>query len=70
MNVGRSLRVALAKNDRRLNWVAEQLSISQTQVGRFANSKSATGTTIAKLSALFGMKASEFIALGETEEVE
>lgn len=65
MNVGKSLRVALAKSGMNQKQLAEKLSMRQTSLSQLAAQTSCTGATLEKLSGAFGMKASEFVALGE-----
>lgn len=65
MNVGKSIRVALAKKGMTHKQLAEQLGMRQTSLSQLAAQTSCTGATIEKLANAFEMKASEFVALGE-----
>ena len=65
MNVGKSIKMALVKADKKQTWLAKQLGISSRQVNKVANSESASGKTIEKMAWVFGMKVSDFLALGE-----
>jgi hypothetical protein len=65
MDIGKSTKRALLDKGKTVTWLATQLECSRNQASLFANSKRANGTTIERLSAVFEMKASEFIALGE-----
>lgn len=65
MDVGKSIRVALAKKGMSQKQLAEQLGMLPTSLSQLAAQKSCTGSTLNKLAAAFGMKASEFVALGE-----
>lgn len=65
MNVGKSIKMALVKVDKKQTWLAEQLGISSRQVNKVANAESASGKTIEKMADVFGMKVSDFLALGE-----
>lgn len=65
MNIGKSIRVALAMHEKDMNWLAQQMDCSGAHVRKLSNQESATGATIKKLAAVFGMPASQFIALGE-----
>jgi DNA-binding Xre family transcriptional regulator len=65
MNVGRSLRVALAKKDMNQKDLAEKLDVSGAYVNKLANSKSAGMGAVQKLSEFFDMQVSEFLKLGE-----
>lgn len=65
MNVGKSIKMALVKADKKQTWLAKQLGISSRQVNKVANAESASGKTIEKMADVFGMKVSDFLALGE-----
>lgn len=65
MNFGKSIKVALAKAGKNQHELAEQMGLSFRFVNRMANSKTAKMATAEKFATAFGMKASEFIALGE-----
>lgn len=65
MNIGKSLKFALLKNDKNQSELAQQLGLRDQQISRLANAKSANGKTIEMLANAFDMSVSEFIALGE-----
>lgn len=65
MNVGKSLKMALAKRGINQTQLAEKMNCTQVWINRLANSESASMTTVAQLSDALDMKASEFLALGE-----
>lgn len=65
MNVGKSVKVAIALNGKSINWLAEQLNVGRVRASVIANSERANQETIEKLASVFNLKASEFIALGE-----
>lgn len=65
MNAGRSLRVALAKKDMTQQDLAKQMKVSSAYVSRLANAEHIGMGTVVSLSEFFGMKPSEFLALGE-----
>lgn len=65
MNVGNSLKVALIKKGMSQTALAEQMGVHVQWVNKLANSQSASQATITTLAEALGMKASEFIALGE-----
>ena len=67
MNVGRSIKIALAKSDKNFTWLARELGVSKQQVSKWNNNCYVGSMTIARLASAFNMKASEFIALGENE---
>lgn len=65
MNVGISIKVALAKRGMSQTQLAEQLRCTKVWINRLANSKSASMDTVQRLADAFGLPVSEFIALGE-----
>jgi len=65
MNVGKSIKIALAKRDINQTQLAGKLGFTQVWVNRLANSRTASMTTVETLAQAFNMRVSEFIALGE-----
>ena len=65
MNVGKSLKMALAKRDMNQTQLAAKLKCTAVWVNRIANSRSVSMTTVESLCAALDMKVSEFVALGE-----
>lgn len=65
MNIGMSIKLALVKAGKNQRQLASEMGISERQVNKVANRKTASSQTIEKMAAIFGMKASDFIALGE-----
>jgi plasmid maintenance system antidote protein VapI len=65
MNVGKSIKVALAMRDMKQKELAEVMGVKPASVSQLASQTSCTGETLGKLAAAFGMAASEFIKLGE-----
>jgi len=65
MNVGKSLKVALAKAGLSQRELAAKLGCGPVWISRLANRPSADIRTIEQLAAAFDMKVSEFLALGE-----
>lgn len=65
MNLRKSIKVALAQRDMEQKALAEQLGMSQSSMSQLAAQESCTGATLRKLADAFGMKVSEFVALGE-----
>lgn len=65
MNIGKSIKVALAQRNMKQNQLADRLGKSARWINLLANSKGASTETITMLAAAFDMKASEFVALGE-----
>lgn len=65
MNVGKSIKVALAQRGMTQKALAEQLGMSQSSMSQLAAQESCTGATLNKLAAAFGIPVSEFVAIGE-----
>ena len=65
MNFRRSLKLALAQHDMTQKSLAEKLGMLPTSMSQLAAQTSCTGATLQKISEAFGMKVSEFVALGE-----
>tara|TARA_R110000782_G_C14819187_1_gene413753 strand:- start:19922 stop:20116 length:195 start_codon:yes stop_codon:yes gene_type:complete len=63
MNIKKSIRVCLAVKGMTMPELAEKLEVSITRVYRLADNP--TALTINRIAGAFGMKASEFLALGE-----
>lgn len=68
MDIGRSCRVALAQRGHSQAWLVQRTGMDSAHVSRICGGHAhCTVKTIDRLVAAFGMKASEFIALGEDE---
>ncbi len=65
MNFRKSLKLALAQRDMTQRALALKLGMRETSMSQLAAQKSCTGATLQKLADAFGMKVSEFVALGE-----
>jgi transcriptional regulator with XRE-family HTH domain len=65
MNVGRSIKIAVAKRGMRQKDLAQQMGVTPSSISQLASQANCTGDTLARLAAAFNMKVSEFIALGE-----
>jgi len=70
MNIGVSIRKAQARKTLdgesiSFSELAERLEVSQSTISNLVNSEYCHGLMLKKLSGIFGLKASEFIALGE-----
>lgn len=65
MNVGKSLKVALARSGISQVELARRMGLTHTWVSALANKPEASTATIKSLSIQFDMKVSEFVALGE-----
>lgn len=65
MNVGKSIKVALAMKEMNQQDLATKLNVSKPYVSQLAGKEHAGMGTVALLADAFGMKISEFLALGE-----
>ncbi|MNQ26398.1 helix-turn-helix protein [compost metagenome] len=65
MNIGKSLKIAMVKQNLDQSGLAEKLGIHKTSVSRMANNHGINCETLSRLATAFGMKVSEFVALGE-----
>lgn len=66
MDIGKSIRVALAHRNENKSWLAKELGCTPAWVSRLANGDVVPGgKTIEGIAQVFGMTVSEFIALGE-----
>lgn len=65
MNIGKSLKMALLKNDMEQSDLAEKIGIHQSNISKISCGKTITTETLSRLAVAFDMKVSEFIAIGE-----
>lgn len=65
MNLRKSIKVALAQRGMEQKALAAKLNMSQSSMSQLAAQESCTGATLQKLADAFGLKVSEFVALGE-----
>ena len=65
MNIGKSVRVAMAKRDIKPKELAEKMGASRQYIGQLMKAEAVGAGTLNKLCEVFDMKTSEFIALGE-----
>lgn len=66
MNLGKSIKIALAKAEKDQSWLAQELNLPQQEISRFINqSQTKRLKAIGQMADVFDMKVSEFIALGE-----
>ncbi len=65
MNLGKSIKVALAKAGMNQRQLADQMGLSHQFVTELTNKPSGSFANVKRLAKAFGMKPSEFIALGE-----
>ena len=67
MDIGKSIRIALAKANKRQQWLADEIGITRQMMCLAKQNKYATGQRIEALAKAFNMSASEFVKLGEDE---
>ena len=65
MNLRKSAMVAMAQRDMKQKDLADLLGMSRGSMSQLLGQTSCTGATLQKLAGAFGMKVSEFVALGE-----
>lgn len=65
MNIGKSIKVALAKKEMTQQDLAEKMNVSKPYVSQLAGKAHAGMGTVVLLADAFGMKVSEFVDLGE-----
>lgn len=65
MNIGKSLKMSLLKNDMEQSDLAGKMGIHQSHVSKISCGKTITTETLERMAAAFNMKVSEFIAIGE-----
>jgi transcriptional regulator with XRE-family HTH domain len=65
MNVGKSIKVALAQKCMSQAELAKRMGLTHTWVSALANKPKASTATIEALAAQFDMKVSDFVRLGE-----
>ena len=65
MNANRSLRVALAKRDMNQTQLAQLAGLTQPSISGLASRQNWNCESLQKIADAFGMKVSEFVALGE-----
>ena len=66
MDSGKSIRVALAKSNFKNKWLAGEMGVKPQYITNLCNGDATLGIKgIVKVSGIFGVKVSEFIAWGE-----
>jgi len=65
MNIGKSLRLAMEKNDKSREQLASEIDRSVSYVNQLRRAESMNLDTVTMLAVAFDMKVSEFVALGE-----
>jgi len=67
MNLGKSIKVALAKREQVPSWLAIKLSITRQRMNQIIRTGKTTSKTMEKIASALEMNLSELIALGEDE---
>lgn len=67
MNTGRSIKIQLARHDRSVQWLADQLGLTRPHVSTLIGQKHCSGKVLERLAEIFDMSVSEFVAEGEEE---
>lgn len=65
MNIGKSIKIALAKKGMKSKDLAEKLGVTGPTVSTMTTRPTASGQMLTKLAESFDMSVSEFVALGE-----
>lgn len=65
MHVGKSIKIAMAKKQMRSAELAQALGVTASTVSVMSSRTTCTGQMLILLATFFGMKVSEFVALGE-----
>lgn len=66
MNIPKSIRVALAKQDMTRQQLAERTGVHETNISKMVNGKyGISADQVESFAQAFDMKVSEFVALGE-----
>lgn len=68
MDAGKSLKIAMLKNEISRSQLAKDLCVRETTITNMRQNKTISGRNLVALSRYFGMSASEFIKLGESED--
>ena len=65
MNIGKSMRIMLAKRDKDPAWLASKMGITPVRVRAIMNQSNMEMAVVKRIADSFDMKVSEFIAEGE-----
>jgi len=65
MNVAKSIKIALVQCDKQQAWLAEQMNTSRQQISNWCSTGRMREHRLEEISKIFGLKVSEFLALGE-----
>ncbi len=65
MNFGKSLKIALAKREISQSDLAKELNVTRAYISNISRKKECSGGVLRMMAKHFGLKVSEFVALGE-----
>lgn len=65
MNIKKSIKIALAKADKRQSWLANKLDMKEASLSSIIHVNKPSSANISRIAGAFDMRVSEFIALGE-----
>ena len=65
MNIGKSLNVAMAQHDMDTRTVAQAMQVGEQRIRQIKKMPGVKPATLERLAAVFNMRVSEFVALGE-----
>ncbi len=68
MNLKKSIKVALARQDKNASWLANRLNITRQHMSQIINSSGVNSDTIDKVAKALDLASSELIALGEEND--
>ena len=67
MNLGKSIKIALAQREKTATWLGGELEMSTPQICEIIRNSRANSRTIEKIAGALDISASQLIALGEAE---
>jgi plasmid maintenance system antidote protein VapI len=65
MNIGKSMKIALLKNNMDQSGLAQTMEVHVSAISRISCNKTITTETLERVAKALKMKVSEFVALGE-----
>jgi len=65
MNIGKSMRIALAMRDMERQELAQLMGVTPVTVSRLIGQQTCSGSVLKNIARALEMKVSEFVALGE-----
>lgn len=67
MNLGKSIKIALAQREKNSSWLSIQADMTPQQLSRIIRVGKASTNTVDRISSALELSASELIALGEVD---